>query len=176
MLGQRPDRHVVDAGGRDLGGWNPPFAPGVIDPAHFRAILLVQNSLAMPAPVFRRDAYLATGGLDETLWYTPDWELWLKLGAQGPIVFDPRPATAFRIHAGAQTMTRSRAELAATARAIAALPHSLKAVLVLRTIEGLTQQETAEVLGITPKAVETRLYRARTKLSEAVRGARPSRV
>ncbi|MFN4020094.1 MAG: hypothetical protein ACK4IC_06210 [Erythrobacter sp.] len=104
---------LVDAGGRDLGGWNPPFAPGVIDPARFRAILLVQNSLAMPAPVFRRDAYLAAGGLDEALWYTPDWELWLKLGAQGLVVCDPRPATAFRIHAGAQTMTRSRAELAA---------------------------------------------------------------
>lgn len=75
-----------------------------------------------------------------------------------------------------ETLAADRAELAATARAIAALPHSLKAVLVLRTIEGLSQQETAEVLGITPKAVETRLYRARTKLSEAVRGAPPSRV
>ena len=50
-------------------------------------------------------------------------------------------------------------------RAIAALPASLKEPLVLRTIEGLSQAETAEVLGISEKAVETRLYRARSKLA-----------
>jgi len=104
---------LIGASGRDLGGWNPPFAPGLLEPRRFREILLVQNSLAIPAPVFRREAYLAAGGLDETLWYTPDWELWLKLGSQGPVVFDPRPTTAFRIHPASQTMTRSREELAA---------------------------------------------------------------
>jgi DNA-directed RNA polymerase specialized sigma24 family protein len=36
----------------------------------------------------------------------------------------------------------------------------------LRTIEGLSQSETAAVLMISEKAVETRLYRARTKLLE----------
>jgi RNA polymerase sigma-70 factor (ECF subfamily) len=70
----------------------------------------------------------------------------------------------------------SRDELAATARAIAALPAALKDVLILRTIEGLTQQETAEALGISAKAVETRLYRARGKLAAAVRGASDPRV
>jgi RNA polymerase sigma factor (sigma-70 family) len=40
---------------------------------------------------------------------------------------------------------------------------------VLRTIEGLSQSETAEVLGISEKAVETRLYRARNKLTEFLR-------
>jgi RNA polymerase sigma factor (sigma-70 family) len=38
--------------------------------------------------------------------------------------------------------------------------------LVLRTIEGLSQAETADVLGISQKAVETRLYRARSRLLE----------
>lgn len=70
----------------------------------------------------------------------------------------------------------SRDELAATARAIAALPPALKDVLILRTIEGLSQQETAEALGISGKAVETRLYRARQKLGEAVRGLSRARV
>lgn len=103
---------LVDSAGRDLGGWHPPFGSGVIPPQRFRERLLVQNTLAMPAPVFTREAYLAAGGLDETLWYTPDWELWLKLGERGPVVFDPRPTSAFRIHPAAQTMTRSREELA----------------------------------------------------------------
>lgn len=54
-------------------------------------------------------------------------------------------------------------------RAIAALPASLKAPLLLRTIEGLSQAETAQALGLSEKAVELRVYRARAKLTEALR-------
>lgn len=61
-------------------------------------------------------------------------------------------------------------ELERTMAAIARLPTNLKDVLVLRTIEGLSQTESASVLGISEKAVETRLYRARSKLSEMLRG------
>lgn len=64
-----------------------------------------------------------------------------------------------------------RQELDRVTRAIAGLPTNLKEPLVLRTIEGLTQAETAEALGISQKAVETRLYRARAKLSERLREA-----
>ena len=63
-----------------------------------------------------------------------------------------------------------RAELARVKKAISQLPLALREPLVLRTIEGLTQAETAQVLGISEKAVETRLYRARNKLTEVLRG------
>jgi RNA polymerase sigma-70 factor (ECF subfamily) len=63
-----------------------------------------------------------------------------------------------------------RAELVRVREAITKLPSSIREPLILRTIEGLTQAETAEVLGISEKAVETRLYRARNKLTEALRG------
>lgn len=59
-----------------------------------------------------------------------------------------------------------RQELDRVTRAISTLPANLKEPLVLRTIEGLSQAETAEVLGISQKAVETRLYRARARLLE----------
>ncbi|RSV14831.1 RNA polymerase sigma factor [Sphingomonas sp. ABOLG] len=59
-----------------------------------------------------------------------------------------------------------RQELERVTRAISTLPGNLKEPLVLRTIEGLSQAETAEVLGISQKAVETRLYRARARLIE----------
>lgn len=75
-----------------------------------------------------------------------------------------------------EAQAASRDELAATARAIAALPASLKDVLILRTIEGMSQQETAAALGISAKAAETRLYRARAKLAEAVRDRPRTRV
>jgi RNA polymerase sigma-70 factor (ECF subfamily) len=61
-----------------------------------------------------------------------------------------------------------RQELILVTRAISRLPANLKEVLVLRTIEGLSQAETADVLSISEKAVETRLYRARAKLIEQI--------
>ncbi|KQM20084.1 RNA polymerase subunit sigma-24 [Sphingomonas sp. Leaf24] len=59
-----------------------------------------------------------------------------------------------------------RQELDRVRRAIAELPATLKEPLVLHTIEGLSQADTAAVLSISEKAVETRLYRARAKLRE----------
>ncbi len=60
-------------------------------------------------------------------------------------------------------------ELARVRDAITKLPVAIREPLVLRTIEGLTQAETAQVLGISEKAVETRLYRARNKLTDILR-------
>lgn len=62
-----------------------------------------------------------------------------------------------------------RAELQEAQRAIAALPSRQRDVLLLRAIEGMSQAETAAALGITEKAVETRLARARRTLGAAMR-------
>jgi RNA polymerase sigma-70 factor, ECF subfamily len=45
-----------------------------------------------------------------------------------------------------------------------ALPSSLRVVLVLRAVEGLSTAETAESLGLTEEAVKVRLHRARAAL------------
>ncbi len=71
---------------------------------------------------------------------------------------------------GAENATGDRQELARVTKAIASLPNALKESLVLRTIEGLSQAETAAILSISEKAVETRLYRARAKLVERLGG------
>jgi len=57
-----------------------------------------------------------------------------------------------------------RAELSAVRNRIAKMPARLREVLVLRAVEGLPQAQVAEMLGISEKAVETRLYRARRHL------------
>ena len=54
-----------------------------------------------------------------------------------------------------------------TRAAIAALPPSQRAVLVLARFEGLAYKEIAETLGITVKAVESRLVRAMRHLRRA---------
>ena len=51
-------------------------------------------------------------------------------------------------------------------RALSDLPDALKASLLLAALEGRSHAEIASILRITPKAVETRIARARKKLSE----------
>jgi RNA polymerase sigma-70 factor (ECF subfamily) len=52
--------------------------------------------------------------------------------------------------------------------AIGALPAPFRLVFVLRDVEGLSIEETAETLGILPATVKTRLLRARRRLREAL--------
>jgi RNA polymerase sigma factor (sigma-70 family) len=66
---------------------------------------------------------------------------------------------------GADRIVSGREEVARLQRALDSLPSRLREVIVLRTIEGLDQAETAALLGISAKAVETRLYRARRSLA-----------
>ena len=51
-------------------------------------------------------------------------------------------------------------------QAVQKLSPALRAVFVLRDIEGLSVKETADALGINEPAVKTRLLRARLKLRE----------
>jgi len=78
------------------------------------------------------------------------------IGGQGAV--DPR---------GAERM--ERAERAAAVRgAIAALSMELREAIVLFEYEQLSHSEIAAIVGATPKAVETRIYRAREKLRVAL--------
>ena len=49
-------------------------------------------------------------------------------------------------------------------RAIARLPDPLRAVYVLREVEGFSYEEVGEMLGIKRNAAEVRLHRARHRL------------
>lgn len=53
-------------------------------------------------------------------------------------------------------------------RAIADLPPGLKEPLILTALEELSQEEAGRLLGLTAKAVELRVYRARKALAEAL--------
>ena len=59
--------------------------------------------------------------------------------------------------------------------AIAELPAPYRAVLILRDLEGLSTQEAAEALGLTPITVRVRLHRARLFLRQRLaRGPGPA--
>jgi RNA polymerase sigma-70 factor (ECF subfamily) len=52
--------------------------------------------------------------------------------------------------------------------AIDKLPEAFRIVFVTRVLEGMNVEETAEILGLKPETVKTRLHRARTMLRENV--------
>jgi hypothetical protein len=100
---------IVDGGGRVRGIWRCPFKiEGPLDAETLLERLLVQNFIAAPAPVYRKDAWLACGGLDEPLWYTADWDVWMKLAAEGSVCHHPAVTTGFRVHGTSLTVTGSR--------------------------------------------------------------------
>jgi glycosyltransferase involved in cell wall biosynthesis len=97
----------VGPDGQELGPWTCPFsASGAVPSNQFIEHLLVQNFIAIPSPVFRRDAVICSGGLDEALWFSADWDLWLRLGALGPVRFIADTLSAFRVHPASQTAAR----------------------------------------------------------------------
>ncbi|ACB77674.1 RNA polymerase sigma factor [Opitutus terrae] len=75
-------------------------------------------------------------------------------------VADSAPAPSVRA-ADADRFSRLQA-------AIDRLPRKLKEALVLFALEGRSQNEIAEFLRISPKAVETRVYHAKAKLRAAL--------
>lgn len=100
---------IVDRYGRRLGRWNCPLpADEVLEAEFLLERLLVQNFVSVPAPVFRRSAWLACGGVDEKLWYTADWDVWAKLAGTGPVTYHDEITTAFRVHGSSLTVTGSR--------------------------------------------------------------------
>ncbi|MFL6728744.1 MAG: glycosyltransferase [Sphingomicrobium sp.] len=101
---------LIDLAGARIGTWRCPFTPSPAPIERDRLIerLLVQNFISCPAPVILRSAWLALGGMDESLWYTADWDFYLKLAAAGPVVYHPDALTSFRIHGSSLTVSGSR--------------------------------------------------------------------
>lgn len=58
--------------------------------------------------------------------------------------------------------------LAAVRSAISVLPHDLKTALLLHHYDQLSYREIAEITGCSERGVETRLYRARQRLRDAL--------
>ena len=116
------------------------------------AVRLVEGGQSIAA------AARTLGVVDQTLFN------WVKAHRAGKLTgVDSQVVSAEQME-----ISRLRAELARVTTAISRLPSRLREALVLRTIDGLGQAEAAEVLGVSEKTVETRLYRARAKLKAMI--------
>ena len=86
------------------------------------------------------------------------------------LIFGTRPSTEAALievasdAPSAETRAQDTQALRALDRALSTLPDALKTPLILTALDGLSTAEAAAVMGVSPKAIETRLYRARKAL------------
>jgi glycosyltransferase involved in cell wall biosynthesis len=99
----------IDRNGSILNLWKCPLPklPTLITSNMMTERLLIQNFISIPAPIFKLESALKVGGLDESLWYTADWDFWLKIVTLGLTIYYPKPLSAFRVHSDSQTIVRS---------------------------------------------------------------------
>lgn len=65
--------------------------------------LLRENFIAQPAVFWRREFGQAVGPLDESLHYTMDYDLWLRMGKRADPLVTDRVLAQFRAHAGSKS-------------------------------------------------------------------------
>jgi RNA polymerase sigma factor (sigma-70 family) len=79
---------------------------------------------------------------------------------------DATPAEASR--SNPETMWIASESLRQVDLAISALPRNLREAFILTAFEGLSHGEAAALLGVSVKSVETRVYRARRRLTQVI--------
>ena len=114
LLKKRPcaltihDARFIDSGGGIVGKLTAPLPEGVVSSEEVFNSLIVQNFVAVAAATFDRRIAQEIGGLDQSLRYTADWDLWLRLNMAGPVQFVHQPLASFRLHRRAQTIDATR--------------------------------------------------------------------
>ena len=114
---------VVGPDGRPTGErWVSPAA-GLLEGESLRALLLERNPIPVSSVVIRSAALAAAGGFAADLPAAEDWDLWLRLAAEGAaFVCAPEAVLRYRRHPSAMT-----ADVAVLARAQLAVHHTHRA-------------------------------------------------
>ena len=62
------------------------------------------NFICQPSTFFRRDVFEAVGGLDRTLQFAMDYDLWIRIGKRFPCRYLPRFLSTYRLHEASKTI------------------------------------------------------------------------
>ena len=87
----------IDVDNNLLADTSPPDCPSgdVYDPFRLRNWILTPGQA-----LIRGDVLKTLGGLDERIWGSDDWELFIRMAKQGPFAFDPVIGLHYRQHSG----------------------------------------------------------------------------
>ncbi len=120
-------RHI-DSEGRDLGA-----CPMQSSRLSLASILALRSIPMQPATFAPTETVRAMGGVDESLHFTMDFDLWVRLAAQLPIRHIPEYIALYRLHAESKTVALSTRFIA-----------DVKAVLAKATAAGILSPRQAE--------------------------------
>lgn len=81
----------------------------------------------------------------------------------------PVPVEEFELETDRFTTDTERDEALILRRAIAQLPELLRSVVVMKSIDGLSYPEIAEVTGVNEQTLKNRMFRARKKLANILK-------
>jgi glycosyltransferase involved in cell wall biosynthesis len=93
---------VIDAEGRVIRPSVARYKERFLRRYSYRA-LLRENFISQPAVFWRREFGRRVGPLDESLHYTMDYDLWLRMGREAPPLFLDRVLARFRLHESSKT-------------------------------------------------------------------------
>ncbi len=151
-------------------------------PRLYRTALRLTGSFADAADVTQQAFYKALrawhrfdGGVLRTTWLhsilvncARDWARRRKVRAAEPL----QEWHLTVVEVPAEVRAARREELAAIRQAIEDLPEDLRRAFVPTVIDGYTYQEAADLLGVPPGTVASRVHAARRQVQAAMRGMR----
>src|SRR5262245_23221401 len=74
-----------------------------VEPFNLARLIEVHDYVVQPAAFVRREALVAVGYVDETLHWSMDWDLWIRIGRRFPVRYLPAPLATVRLHAETKT-------------------------------------------------------------------------
>lgn len=102
------DSDFIDSAGKTVSRFRvQPFRPPRMFFDHF---------IPQPSAFIRRSALDKAGGLDESLHFCMDYDLWLRIALQGTIDYAPRTWSSYRVHSASKGSKLQALRWAETAR------------------------------------------------------------
>jgi glycosyltransferase involved in cell wall biosynthesis len=89
--------HYCDPAGAVIGSYRT-------EAFHFERLAWF-NFICQPSAFFRREAYEAVGGLNRTLRFAMDLDLWIRIGRRFPCRYLPRVLSSYRLHEESKTLS-----------------------------------------------------------------------
>ncbi|MEE8574067.1 MAG: glycosyltransferase family 2 protein, partial [Thermodesulfobacteriota bacterium] len=65
------------------------------------------NFICQPSVFFRKSVYKTSGGLDRTLSYTMDYDLWIRIAEKERVAYLPEFLSSYRLHEESKTVSES---------------------------------------------------------------------
>ena len=100
------DAVYLDAAGRPL------MPCRHVRPFDLRRLRYWSDYIVQPSAFFRRTAYEEAGGIDRSLHWSMDYDLWLKLAARHRVAYLRRVWSGYRVQDGGKTITGGFARIA----------------------------------------------------------------